>query len=60
MSPATILTIIEIIGALIKIAKDAPAVIEEAKSLRAKIAPHVDSAGDDIRRAFQDVQAQLA
>ena len=59
MSPATILTIIGIVNGLITLAKDAPSVIEEANSLLAKIAPHVDAAGDGVKGAYSDAHAKL-
>lgn len=60
MSIATILTIIGIVNGLITLGKDAPGVIDDAKSLLAKISPHVDAAGDDVKKALADVQAKLA
>lgn len=60
MSVATILTILGIINGLLSVAKDAPAVIEEAKSLLAKVKPHAEAAGDDVKQAFAKAQASLA
>lgn len=60
MSIATIMTILSIVSGLMSVAKDAPAVIDEAKSLLAKVKPHVDAAGDDVKRAFAKAQASLA
>lgn len=60
MSVATIITILSIVNGLLSVAKDAPAVIDEAKSLLAKIAPHVDAAGDDVKQAFAKAQAKVS
>lgn len=60
MSIATIITILSIVNGLLSVAKDAPAVIEEAKSLLAKVEPHIASASDDVKRTFVELQAKLA
>jgi len=60
MTPATILLILNIIAALFDIVKDAPAVIDEAKSLLGKIAPHVDAANAEVKRSFEAAQTRLA
>lgn len=60
MTATTILTILGIVNGLLTVAKDAPAVVEEARSLIAKVQPHVDGAGEEVKSAFSAVQAQLA
>lgn len=60
MSVATIITILSIINGLLSVAKDAPAVIAEAKTLLAKIEPHVSAAEDSVKSAFADTHAKLA
>jgi hypothetical protein len=60
MSAATILTILGIVGELISIAKDAPAVIDEVKSLLAKVGPYVDEANVEVKRNFETAQAKAA
>lgn len=60
MSVATIIAILSIVNGLLSVAKDAPAVVVEAKSLLAKIAPHVDAAGDDVKAAFTAAQTKVS
>ena len=59
MSIATVLTILSLVNGLLSVAKDAPSVIDETKSLLAKIEPHVEAAGDDVKKAFADAVAKL-
>lgn len=59
MTPATVLTILGIVNGLITLAKDAPSVMEEARSLIAKVRPHVDAAGDEAKAALSAVQAKV-
>lgn len=60
MSVATIIAILSIVNGLLSVAKDAPAVVVEAKSLLAKIEPHVEAAGDDVKAAFGEAQAKVS
>jgi hypothetical protein len=59
MGISTILTILSVINGLLSVAKDAPAVIEEVKSLLAKIKPHVDATSDaNVKASFADAHAK--
>lgn len=60
MELATILTIFGIVSDLFGIAKAAPAVIDEIRSLLAKVEPFVDAAGAEIRAKFDALKAQAA
>jgi len=60
MSAATILTILSIVSALFGVLKDAPAVIEEIKSLLAKVSPYVDGANAVVKQDFEAARAKLA
>jgi len=60
MSIATIITILEIVNGLLAVAKDAPGVIDEAKSLLAKVEPHIASANEDVQGLFGRLQARVA
>jgi len=60
MSPATVLLIINIINGLINVGKDAPTVMEEARSLVAKIQPHIATMNDEVRRQFTDTLARMS
>lgn len=60
MTPATVLVILEIINGLLTAAKEAPTVLEEVRSLIAKVGPHVEDAGDAAKNAFQAVLAKEA
>lgn len=60
MSIATIITILSIVNGLLSVAKDAPAVIDEAKSLLAKIEPHVEAGDDDVKKAFAEARAKVS
>lgn len=59
MSAATILTILSIVNGLFGVVTEAPAVVDEIKSLLAKIAPHVDGTNAEVKRAFESAQAKL-
>lgn len=60
MAIATILTIFGILNDLFSVAKDAPAVLDEIRSLLAKIEPFVDTAGATIRVQFNALKARAA
>lgn len=60
MSIATVITILSVINALLSVAKDAPAVIDEAKSLLAKVEPHVATATTEVKQQFATAQAVVA
>jgi hypothetical protein len=59
MTAATILTILDIVSSLFGVIAEAPAVIEEIKSLLAKVQPYVDAANGEVQRAFEDAQQRL-
>jgi hypothetical protein len=59
MTAATILTILGIVSSLFGVIAEAPAVIEEIKSLLAKVQPHVDAANAEVQRSFDDAQQRL-
>lgn len=59
MSAATILTILSIVSSLFGVVKDAPAVIDEIKSLLAKVQPYVDGTNAEVKRAFESAQSKL-
>jgi hypothetical protein len=60
MELSTILEILSLINGLIDVAKDAPIVVQDAKSLLAKIEAHVQASKDaGLKANFADTQAKL-
>lgn len=59
MSPATILMILSIVSSLFGVLQDAPDVIDEIKSLLAKVQPYVDCTNAEVKRTFESAQAKL-
>lgn len=60
MSIATVMTILSIVNGLVSIAKNAPQVMQEARSLMDKVRPHIDATNDEAKAAFAALQAKLA
>jgi hypothetical protein len=60
MTPADILLAINIINGLITLAKNAPGFITHAKAIVAEIQPHIDAAGDDVKKDFAAARDKLA
>lgn len=60
MSVATILTILSLVNGLIDVAKGAPQVAAEAKSLLSKVQPYVAEAGVDVATEFEAARERLA
>jgi hypothetical protein len=60
MSIATILTIINIVNGLLTAAKEFPSLLDEARSLLAKVEPFVDQAGSAVRGEFDALKARVA
>lgn len=60
MTAATVLTILGIVNGLLTLAKDAPSVMEEARSLIAKVEPYIDGTNDEVKRQFDALKARLA
>lgn len=58
MTLATIITILGLVNGLLNVVKDAPVVIDEAKSLLAKVEPFIDQANDDIQAQFEALRAR--
>jgi len=59
MTAATILMILNIVGALFEVITEAPSVIEEIASLMTKVSPFVDETNAEVKRAFEAAQERL-
>lgn len=61
MNLATIISILGAVSTLLGIVKEVPAVLEEAKSLLAKVEPHIaQSGGQTIASWFASLKEQAA
>lgn len=59
MTLATALAILSAINTLISIAKGAPDVVNEAKSLLEKVRPHAQELGVDVATEFTEAENNL-
>jgi peptidoglycan hydrolase CwlO-like protein len=59
MTLATIIAILGAVSTLMSIAKALPAVVDEAKSLLAKLEPYIDTANDDVRMQFESLKMRV-
>lgn len=59
MPVTTLLTILSIVNGLLSVAKTAPEVLTEARSLMAKVEPHIQTAGVYAATEFEGLWERL-